>query len=155
LTTALSLWFDWLVNQFDRLIKKVKRMLEPMTSYSFLAAIPGFAAADWRSVEERAARTFEQLDEWDAAWGLIVALGLDHEARPAMDAAREAGAELRLQALAGAACAAVAARGQIGERRFRTLYRPFAKVLPADPEVGPATALDRMWAHCPVRYAWH
>src|SRR5438105_14750128 len=127
--------------------------MEPMTSLTSQAAIPGFEPADWRSVEERSARTLDQMDEWDAAWGLVVALGLEHEARPAMAAAHQAGASLRLQALTGAACAAVAARGQLGERRFRALYRPFGRVLPADPEVD-ATMLDRFWAHCPLRVAW-
>jgi hypothetical protein len=72
-----------------------------------------------------------------------------------MGAAAEAGATPRVQAFAGAACAAVAARGQIGERRFRALYRPFAEVLPADPEEAqPASVYGRILALCPVARAW-
>jgi len=59
------------------------------------------------------------------------------------------------QALAGAACAAIAARGQLGERRFRTLYRPFSSLLPADPDaVQPRALYDRIMAACPLRIAW-
>ena len=128
--------------------------MEPMTSYSFLAGIPALDEAAWRKVELAARETAARLEEWDSAWNLVVALGLAGEAHPAMAAAREAGAGLRVQALAGAACAAVAARGQIGERRFRSLYRPFAGVLPADPEEGRVGARRRLAALCPIAAQW-
>jgi hypothetical protein len=128
--------------------------MEPMTSYNFLAGISGIDEAGWRAVESAARETTAHLEEWDSAWNLVVALGLAGEAHPAMAAAREAGAGLRVQALAGAACAAVAARGQIGERRFRSLYRPFAEVLPAEPEEPPASLVSRLAAHCPLTAAW-
>jgi hypothetical protein len=128
--------------------------MEPMTSYSFLAGMPTLGEADWRKVELAARDTVERLEEWDAAWNLVVALGLDREAHPAMAAAAEAGAGLRVQALAGAACAAVAARGQIGERRFRALYRPFADVLPAEPVEARAGIYHRFMAYCPLSAQW-
>ena len=129
--------------------------MEPMTSYSFLAGITNLTEADWRKVEAAAGATLERLEEWDAAWNVVVALGLSRAAHPAMAAAAEAGSTPRVQALAGAACAAVAARGQIGERPFRALYRPFAEVLPADLEdPRPATVYSRIAALCPVARAW-
>ena len=129
--------------------------MEPMTSYSFLAGIGSLSDVEWKRVEAEAAQVLEQLEEWDSAWNLVVALGLAGACHPAMSAAAEAGAGPRVQALAGAAYAAVAARGQIGERRFRALYRPFALVLPADPEEQrPATFYGRIAALCPVARAW-
>jgi hypothetical protein len=135
-------------------MRKTKAEMEPMTSYSFLAGIAALDEADWATVETAAQGTADHLQEWDSAWNLVIALGLAGEAHPAMAAAREAGAGLRVQALAGAACAAVAARGQIGERRFRALYRPFAEVLPADPEDRAATFVHRVHALCPLRVQW-
>ncbi|MDQ6917963.1 MAG: hypothetical protein M3Z98_01260 [Candidatus Dormibacteraeota bacterium] len=127
-----------------------------MTSYSFHAGIAGFSDSDWRRVEAAAGRTLERLDDWDSAWNLVVALGISTAAHPAMAAAAEAGQSIRVQALTGAAYAAISARGQIGERRFRALYRPFADVLPADPEESAhSTAYDRIMARCPVVRAWH
>jgi len=129
--------------------------LEPMTTYRFLAGLGAFGAEEWSQLETAAAETVERLEEWDAAWNLVVALRLDGEARPAMAEAKAAGASLRVQALAGAACAAIAARGQLGERRFRTLYRPFSSLLPADPDaVQPRALYDRIMAACPLRIAW-
>jgi len=134
--------------------REAKAEMEPMTTYSFLAGLAALDEAGWRRVAIAAGDDARQLEDWDSAWNLVVALGLDGEAHPAMAAAREAGAGLRVQALAGAACAAVAARGQIGERRFRALYRPFAEVLPADPEQPAATLRERLHALCPLGAAW-
>jgi len=129
--------------------------MEPMTSYTFLAGIGNLSDADWKRVEAQASHVLERLEDWDSAWNLVVALGLAGAAHPAMSAAAEAGASGRVQALAGAAYAAVTARGQIGERRFRALYQPFAEVLPADPEEPrPATVYGRLAALCPVARAW-
>jgi hypothetical protein len=129
--------------------------IEPLTTYSFLAGIAGLNAPSWDTAERDAAATVERLEGWDSAWSLVLALGLEHEAEPAIAAAREAGASPRLQALAGAACAAVAARGQLGERRFRALYRPFAQVLPADPEeLARGGVHDLLLALCPAAKGW-
>lgn len=129
--------------------------LEPMTTYRFLAGLAAFGAEEWRQVEAASEPAMERLEEWDSAWNLVVALRLDGEARPALAEARAAGASLRVQALTGAACASIAARGQIGERRFRALYRPFAALLPAEPEAIRARHLyDRILAACPLKTAW-
>ena len=129
--------------------------LEPLTTYRFLAALGAFGVDEWNQVEAAAELTMERLEEWDSAWNLVVALHLDGEARPAMAEARAAGASLHVQALTGAACASIAARGQIGERRFRALYRPFAGLLPDEPEAVQArNVYDRILAACPLKTAW-
>jgi len=132
------------------------KVLEPMTTYRFLAGLDGFGREEWTEVEAAARRTLERLDEWDSAWNLVVALHLDGEAHPAMAIARTAGASLRAQALAGAACSAVAARGQIGERRFLALYAPFAGLLPVEEPEPARTGPLYTWlvAACPFKAAW-
>jgi hypothetical protein len=135
----------------------MRKGLEPMTTYRFLAELDGLRPEDWQHVEVACRRTLERFEEWDSAWNLVVALHLDGEAHPAMAIARSAGATPRVQALAGAACAAVAARGQLGERRFRALYAPFAEVLPVEePEPARPPGLFYAWLAmaCPFKAAW-
>jgi hypothetical protein len=132
------------------------KVLEPMTTYHFLAGLDAFSREDWNELEAACRKTLEHLEEWDSAWGLLVGLHLDREAQPAMAIARTAGAGLRVQALAGAACAAVAARGQLGERRFNSLYAPFASLLPAEePEPSQAHSFPGWFvAACPLKAVW-